>query len=105
MPLEELNVLTKIHYKAPSDGQWGEHEVDYMVFLQKEVTMDLNDNEVAECSYVNQQQLRDMVEQDKTDNITLTPWFRLITNSFLFKWWDSLNDLSPHKDSRVHKLS
>jgi len=105
VPLEELNVLTKIHYKAPSDGQWGEHEVDYMVFLQKEVTMDLNDNEVAECSYVNQQQLRDMVEQDKTDSITLTPWFRLITNSFLFKWWDSLNDLSPHKDSRVHKLS
>ena len=103
--MEELNVLTKIHYKAPSDGQWGEHEVDYMVFLQKEVTMDLNDNEVAECSYVNQQQLRDMVEQDKTDSITLTPWFRLITNSFLFKWWDSLNDLSPHKDSRVHKLS
>ena len=104
MPLEELNVLTKIHYKAPSDGQWGEHEVDYMVFLQKEVTLDLNDNEVAECRYVNQQQLREMVEQDKSDSITLTPWFRLITNSFLFKWWDSLKDLSPHKDNLVHKL-
>ena len=50
-----------------------------MVFLQKEVTLDLND-EVVEYSYVNQQQLRDMVEQDKADSITLTSWFRLITN-------------------------
>jgi len=57
-----------------------------MVFLQKEVTLDLND-EVVECSYVNQQQLRDMVELDKTctDSITLTSRFRLIINSFLFK--------------------
>ena len=57
-----------------------------MVFLQKEVTLDLN-NEVVKCSYVNQQQLRDMVEQDKTctDSITLTSRFRLIINSFLFK--------------------
>ena len=53
-----------------------------MVFLQKEITLDLND-EVVEYSYVNQQQLRDMVEQDKADSITLTSWFRLIT--FLFK--------------------
>ena len=37
--LEELNVLTKIHYKAPSDGQWGEHEVDYGVHTEG------NDNE------------------------------------------------------------
>jgi len=102
--LEELNVLTKIHYKAPSDGQWGEHEIDYMVFLQKEVMLNLNNNEVAECSYVNQQQLRDMVEQDKMNSIKLTPWFRLITNSFLFKWWDSLQDITQHKDNQVHKL-
>jgi len=55
-----------------------------MVFLQKEVTLDLND-ELVEYSYVNQQQLRDMVEQDKANSITLISWFRLITNSFLFK--------------------
>lgn len=105
--MEDLNVLTKIHYKAPSDGQWGEHEVDYMVFIQKDVALDLNPNEVAECCYVSPQQLREMIELDKdrTCSFTLTPWFRLITNSFLFKWWDSLEDLSIHKDTRVHKLS
>lgn len=26
VPLEKFNFLTRIHYKAPSDGKWGEHE-------------------------------------------------------------------------------
>lgn len=26
VPIENLNFLTRIHYKAPSDGRWGEHE-------------------------------------------------------------------------------
>jgi len=32
---EELTYLTRIHYKAQSDGVWGEHEIDYILFLQK----------------------------------------------------------------------
>ena len=26
VPLEKFNFLTRIHYLAPSDGKWGEHE-------------------------------------------------------------------------------
>ena len=26
VPLENFQFLTRIHYKAPSDGKWGEHE-------------------------------------------------------------------------------
>jgi isopentenyl-diphosphate delta-isomerase type 1 len=26
VPLEDFRFLTRIHYKAPSDGKWGEHE-------------------------------------------------------------------------------
>jgi isopentenyl-diphosphate delta-isomerase len=26
VPLDEFKFLTRIHYKAPSDGKWGEHE-------------------------------------------------------------------------------
>lgn len=26
VPLEKFEFLTRIHYKAPSDGKWGEHE-------------------------------------------------------------------------------
>lgn len=30
-----MTYLTRIHYKAQSDGVWGEHEIDYILFLQK----------------------------------------------------------------------
>jgi len=26
VPFEDFKFLTRIHYKAPSDGKWGEHE-------------------------------------------------------------------------------
>lgn len=33
-----MTYLTRIHYKAQSDGVWGEHEIDYILFLQKVAT-------------------------------------------------------------------
>lgn len=32
VPLEAFRFLTRIHYKAPSDGEWGEHESEPMPF-------------------------------------------------------------------------
>lgn len=32
-----MTYLTRIHYKAQSDGVWGEHEIDYILFVQKVV--------------------------------------------------------------------
>ena len=36
VPLEKFNFLTRIHYKAPSDGKWGEHESKSSHALTKE---------------------------------------------------------------------
>lgn len=36
---DEMTYLTRIHYKAQSDGVWGEHEIDYILFLQKVATL------------------------------------------------------------------
>lgn len=33
--LEKLRFLTRIHYKAPSDGKWGEHESTLNLFLRR----------------------------------------------------------------------
>jgi isopentenyl-diphosphate delta-isomerase len=30
VPLDDFHFLTRIHYKAPSNGQWGEHESQYL---------------------------------------------------------------------------
>lgn len=32
VPFEDFHFLTRIHYKAPSDGKWGEHESMYIQY-------------------------------------------------------------------------
>jgi isopentenyl-diphosphate Delta-isomerase len=33
VPLDDFRFLTRIHYAAPSDGKWGEHESEFLLFL------------------------------------------------------------------------
>lgn len=35
VPLDQFQFLTRIHYKAPSDGKWGEHESRYLYSLSQ----------------------------------------------------------------------
>lgn len=35
VPLDQFKFLTRIHYKAPSDGKWGEHESRYLFAFTK----------------------------------------------------------------------
>lgn len=35
VPLDQFQFLTRIHYKAPSDGKWGEHESRYLSSLSQ----------------------------------------------------------------------
>jgi isopentenyl-diphosphate delta-isomerase len=49
-------------YQAPSDGLWGEHEVDYILFVQKNVKLDLNENEVMNHCFVDQGELKELLE-------------------------------------------
>jgi isopentenyl-diphosphate delta-isomerase len=88
----DFTYLTRIHYLAPcevdektgEEGIWGEHEIDYILFATKDVTLDLNLNEVSDATYVNEQELRAMFD----DSINaFTPWFKLICRDLLFPWW------------------
>ncbi|KAG7260523.1 hypothetical protein CRUP_012881 [Coryphaenoides rupestris] len=56
---EEMTYLTRIHYKAQSDGVWGEHEIDYILFLQKEVALSPDPNEIKSHCYVTREERRD----------------------------------------------
>ncbi|OLL22636.1 Isopentenyl-diphosphate Delta-isomerase [Neolecta irregularis DAH-3] len=87
VPLEDFHFLTRIHYLAPSDVIWGEHEIDYILFIQKDVRLDINLNEVSETRYVTQEQLKEML---KDPMLSHTPWFKLIYETFLYKWWNEL---------------
>uniref|UniRef100_A0A8H7TW85 isopentenyl-diphosphate Delta-isomerase n=1 Tax=Bionectria ochroleuca TaxID=29856 RepID=A0A8H7TW85_BIOOC len=66
VPFEDFHFLTRIHYKAPSDGKWGEHEIDYILFIKAKVDVHPNPNEVRAIQW-------------------------LICDSMLFEWWQKLD--------------
>ncbi|KAI0052883.1 Isopentenyldiphosphate isomerase [Auriscalpium vulgare] len=86
-PVDQFQYLTRIHYLAPSDGMWGEHEVDYILFFTADVTVTANENEIRDFKYVDKAELQTMFAQEGN---SFTPWFKLIARDFLFGWWDEL---------------
>src|SRR6267154_5038251 len=80
-PVDQFQYLTRIHYLAPSDGMWGEHEglrfkysysltvaltrplsrsVDYILFMTADVTVNPNANEIRDHKYVDKAELQAM---------------------------------------------
>jgi isopentenyl-diphosphate delta-isomerase len=88
VPINDFQFLTRIHYLAPSDGKWGEHEVDYILFIKADVDLDINPNEVQATKYVSPDDLKEMFKQSE---LKFTPWFKLICESMLFEWWQNLD--------------
>ncbi|WFD42714.1 isopentenyl-diphosphate Delta-isomerase [Malassezia psittaci] len=96
--VEDVQFLTRIHYLATSDNTWGEHEgtlrsltiVDYILFLTTPVTLNVNKNEVCDEKWVSMDELKQLMNE--LDPSSFTPWFKLIVNEFLFKWWQALLD-------------
>ncbi|KAI7786957.1 isopentenyl-diphosphate delta-isomerase [Diaporthe eres] len=88
VPIENFHFLTRIHYKAPSDGKWGEHEIDYILFIKANVDLNVNPNEAQATQYVTPEALK---KQFDDPTLKFTPWFKLICNSMLFEWWSHLD--------------
>ncbi|KAK4366420.1 hypothetical protein RND71_014300 [Anisodus tanguticus] len=110
VPVDQFTPLGRILYKAPSDGKWGEHELDYLLFTVREVNMKPNPDEVAEVKYVNREQLKELLRKADAgeEGLKLSPWFKLIVDNFLFKWWDHLEKgtLQEVIDMKtIHKLT
>ncbi|KAL9252621.1 Isopentenyl-diphosphate Delta-isomerase II-like protein [Drosera capensis] len=96
VPVDEFVPLGRMLYKAPSDGKWGEHELDYLLFIIKDVKLNPNLDEVADVKYVNRHQLKELCEKADAgeEGLKLSPWFRLVVDNFLYKWWDHVESSS-----------
>lgn len=92
-----MEYVTRILYKHNGDGIWGEHEIDYVLFLKADVTVQPNPNEISEISYVPREELDEFLPQLTG---TLTPWFDLILKHRLRLWWDNLDQLEPYKNHK-----
>ncbi|KAL6132417.1 hypothetical protein ACLB2K_064660 [Fragaria x ananassa] len=90
VPVDQFIPLGRMLYKAPSDGKWGEHELDYLLFTVRDVSVHPNPDEVADIKYVNQEELKELLRKADAgeEGLKLSPWFRLVVDNFLFKWWD-----------------
>lgn len=96
--------MTRIHYIDRGDGIWGEHEIDYILFLQKDVDVKPNPGEVSEVRWIKRENFDDEI---RSLNAPLTPWFELILKSGRLKlWWENLNRLKNFEDYKtIHKLN
>nr|XP_017500032.2 isopentenyl-diphosphate Delta-isomerase 1 isoform X1 [Manis javanica] len=105
VPPEDINYLTRIHYKAQSDSTWGEHEIDYILFVRKNVTLDPNPNEIKSYCYVSKEELEELLKKAASGEVKITPWFQIIAETFLFTWWGDLNHLNQFVDhEKIHRM-
>ncbi|CAL5364829.1 unnamed protein product [Camellia sinensis] len=109
VPVDQFTPLGRMLYKAPSDGKWGEHELDYLLFIVRDVNVNPNPDEVADVKYVNRDELKELLRKADAGEggLKLSPWFRLVVDNFLLKWWDNVEKgtLQEAADMKtIHKL-
>ncbi|KAL2924715.1 Isopentenyl-diphosphate Delta-isomerase II [Bienertia sinuspersici] len=109
VPVDQFTPLGRMLYKAPSDGKWGEHELDYLLFIVRDVSMTPNPDEVADAKYVSREDLKEICRKADAgeEGLKLSPWFRLVVDNFLYKWWDQVENgtLNEGIDMQtIHKL-
>mmetsp|Transcript_14788 Transcript_14788/g.25755 ORF Transcript_14788/g.25755 Transcript_14788/m.25755 type:complete len:282 (+) Transcript_14788:78-923(+) len=112
LPTSGFRFLTRLHYCAADTGThgpeapWGEHEMDYILFTQADVTMQPNPEEVDEVKYVTLQELQAMMQPET--GLLWSPWFRIIAQRFLPTWWQDLQaalHTNKHQDLQtIHHL-
>nr|BAN21111.1 isopentenyl-diphosphate delta isomerase [Riptortus pedestris] len=100
---DDFKYVTRIIYKSLGDNIWGEHEIDYVLLIKKDVSIKPNPEEVSEIRFVSKHAFSDFINNL---NEPVTPWFKLIANSKLRLWWDNLDSLEKFMDHKnIHSFS
>ena len=108
--VDDFKFLTRLHYCARDsmNPEWGEHEMDYILFCRKDVKDLLNPHpdEVQATRFVTRAELKDMMRPDS--GLLWSPWFRIISERFLDAWWDDLDGTLSTDDhvepDAIHKI-
>jgi isopentenyl-diphosphate Delta-isomerase len=114
LDVSKIRFLTRLLYCAgdadPGTGEptgWGEHELDYILFARQDVSLVPNPEEVDAVKYVTAAELKAMMRTES--GLRWSPWFRIIAEHFLFRWWGDLDAVlagAEHADrATIHRLS
>lgn len=92
VPIKDFTYLTRVHYVASSDGVFGEHEIDYILFLKPKTMprIALNPNEIASTRTFTQAQMKDWMATAAERGDSICPWFKFIHDNLLHAWWSAL---------------
>ncbi len=103
VPLDDFTFISRFHYWAADtithgkNSVWGEHEIDYILFIkcEEEPTLHVNDEEVSDFEYVTLKELKDYMYDDSVtlrgQKMLFSPWFRGIMENGGFDWMEDLN--------------
>ena len=84
---------------------WGEHEIDHILVTQRDVEVTPNPNEVMSYQFVDRDDLKQLLMKGEKGEVKLSPWFQMISEKLLPKWWDNLGDLLAVADQKtIHRL-
>lgn len=62
------------------------------------MTLNSDTNEIKSYCYVSKEVTEKMLKKAASDESKITPWFQIIVEAFLFKWWDNLTHLNQFVD-------
>jgi len=105
--VDDIQYLTRILYSAPSSGEWGEHELDYILFLRTSQPPVITPNieEVQAVEWVARRDMQDFLMDLEHRGVGITPWFRLISQKLLPFWWENLDRINELQDHHtIHKF-
>jgi isopentenyl-diphosphate delta-isomerase type 1 len=95
VPSQKFKFLTRLHYWAADvvthgpQSPWGEHEIDYIIFIRAQPRLKPNPEEVSATKWVSKEELQKMM--DPSNGLLWSPWFRIIAEQFLIPhWWEDL---------------
>ena len=106
--VQDIQFVSRFHYWASdvethgADTPWGEHEVDYILFLQapvQEYDLTINPEEVGDAIYVTIDELKDMLYNQP--DLTWSPWFVGIMERGGFAWWEDLENTLAGKNTNT----
>eukprot|EP00924_Labyrinthula_sp_SR-Ha-C_P016401 snap_masked-scaffold_6-processed-gene-2.33-mRNA-1 protein AED:0.27 eAED:0.27 QI:0/-1/0/1/-1/1/1/0/227 len=103
----EFKFMTRIHYEAQEEGMWGEHEIDHVLLVKKDVDFQVNENEVQQTRYFTEKELNDFFANAEKNGDKISPWFEKICKKFLKEWWAKVRTnsfMDTNSDMTIHKV-
>jgi NUDIX domain len=99
LDVDRMKFLTRLHYWASDtvthgpNSVWGEHEIDYVLFLTinntSEMTISPNPEEIDEIKWVSPSDLECMLNESTN---LFSPWFRILYFKWMKdNWWNNLH--------------